>query len=312
MIGKKIKKLLFTYQHGGMTAAIGVMLRWLLCYFRILFRPAIFYKIEMYLLLGYWPNFKNPQSLNEKIQCRQLFSPHPLSTIVADKWAVRDYIVSKTNRPDILNDIFFAGAEPEKIPFAELPKAFVIKATHGSGWNIIVHDKDAADRSKIVSTCRKWLNTKYSVASRNYSETHYDRITPRVIIEKYIEDSGHKVPLDYKFYCFGGKPIFVLVTTGRYANHRENYYDLNWNEMPFNWDCPIGEGIAKPNMLEEMIGLASQIAGDFDFCRVDFYCPNNKKIIFGEITLAPVGGLGRFYPRKWDYYFGGLWDFRRI
>jgi hypothetical protein len=57
-----------------------------------------------------------------------------------------------------------------------------------------------------------------------------------------------------------------------------------------------------------MIELAKQIASDFDFCRVDFYFPNNEKIIFGEITLAPAGGLDRFYPKEWDYRLGEFWE----
>ena len=225
--------------------------------------------------------------------------------MVSDKYAAREYVVSKTGRRDLLNDIYFVGSDPGRIPFDELPNKFVIKANHGSGWNIIVFDKNNMNRDKVIAKCNMWLRRKYS--DTVFSETHYDKIIPKIIVEKFIEDSVFYLPLDYKFLCFDGK-VNCIETVIRYSNnYREIHYDTNWNDMNFRWGTLRAKDITKPRLLDEMIVVAEKIASGFDFCRVDLYCPDNKKIIFGEITLTPGSGLSPFYPRKWDYRLGKLW-----
>ncbi|MBE0411787.1 MAG: glycosyltransferase, partial [Anaerolineales bacterium] len=44
-----------------------------------------------------------------------------------------------------------------------------------------------------------------------------------------------------------------------------------------------------------------------DFIRVDLYCVNDERIVFGELTLTPEAGWGRFSPVKWDSIFGSFW-----
>lgn len=301
------KRALQVYQHGGFSLLFGKLIRHLLLPMRFLMGHVIFAKLEMFLILGYWPNIDNPKSLNEKICYRKLFAPPALSAVVCDKWAVREYVVSKTGRSDILNKTFFIGNAPEKIPFSDLPIKFVIKATHGSGWNIIVTDKNKVNHNEIISQCRMWLDMKYSDPLRNISEKYYDNIVPRIIVEMFIEDSVFDLPLDYKFLCFDGK-VRCIETVNRMADdYREIHYDENWNDMNFRWGTLRAEGFSKPHLLREMIEIAEHISSDFDFCRVDLYSPDNKKIIFGEITLAPGSGLSPFYPREWDYRLGKLW-----
>jgi hypothetical protein len=203
--------------------------------FKAILNPILFTKIEIFLSLGYWPNLKKPRSFNEKIFHRMLFNQHPLSGIVVDKYAVREYVCTKTNRPSILNQVLFVGSDPRKIPFQELPNKFVIKATHGSGWNIIVTDKNTINYQKVIARCNKWLRLKYSTASRNFSEKQYDNIKPQIMIEKFIDDSLYGIPLDYKFLCFNGQVKLIQVNTDRFLNHKENYYDVDWNAMDFKW-----------------------------------------------------------------------------
>ena len=45
-------------------------------------------------------------------------------------------------------------------------------------------------------------------------EWPYKDVKPRVIAEKYMEDSSSIVLKDYKFYCFNGKPEFVQLSEG--------------------------------------------------------------------------------------------------
>jgi len=56
-----------------------------------------------------------------------------------------------------------------------------------------------------------------------------------------------------------------------------------------------------------MIKVAEILGNDFDFIRVDLYCLQNSRIVFGEMTLAPEAGWGNFSPKEWDINLGQLW-----
>jgi hypothetical protein len=56
-----------------------------------------------------------------------------------------------------------------------------------------------------------------------------------------------------------------------------------------------------------MIRVAETLGEDFDFVRVDLYDTPNGGIIFGEMTLAPEAGGGKFQPMSYDFEIGQLW-----
>ena len=57
-----------------------------------------------------------------------------------------------------------------------------------------------------------------------------------------------------------------------------------------------------------MLEIASRLSAAFEFCRVDLYLLNDREIVFGEVTLYPGGGYERFFPLKWDFTLGALWN----
>lgn len=267
--------------------------------------PEIFKSIRMRLRLGYWPNIRKPRTFNEKVAHRQIFAPHPLASVVADKWRVRQYVAER-GLEDILNDIYFVTDDPSRIPFDDLPDRFVIKANHGCHWNIFVVSKQALDRQRTIQQCRQWLGTKYGKVSYD-NETHYDTIPPLILVERFIEDSQRDFPLDYKIFCFRQKAHFVQVDLGRFARRTKTIYDREWRDTGIQFIYPRGELVPKPHRLDDMLRIAERLACGFDFCRVDLYAPEPDRILFGEITMSPAGGLGRFTPREWDYRLGELW-----
>lgn len=42
--------------------------------------------------------------------------------------------------------LYWWSDRAESLPFDHLPRAFALKANHGSGWNILVEDKQAFSR----------------------------------------------------------------------------------------------------------------------------------------------------------------------
>jgi hypothetical protein len=267
--------------------------------------PLTYRSVRMFLRLGYWPDIRNPRTFNEKVAHRQIFAPHPLASVVADKWRVRQYVAER-GLEGLLNDVYFATDDPAKIPFDDLPDRFVIKANHGCHWNIFVRDKQLLDRQSVIRQCRRWLSTKYDTVSYD-NETHYRAIPPLILVEKLVDDGVHDFPLDYKLFCFHQTAHFVQVDIGRHAKRTKTIYDREWRDTGIQFIYPRGELVPRPPRLSEMLQVAERLSGDFDFCRVDLYAPDAERILFGEITMSPAGGLGRFTPREWDHRLGELW-----
>ena len=136
-------------------------------------------------------------------------------------------------------------------------------------------------------------------------ELQYRGIKPKIIAEKFIEDTNGELN-DYKIMCFNGEPKFVWVDCGRYSNHTKNIYDLDWNLQPFKMTYPISKTpIARPENLDKMIELAKILCKDFAFVRVDFYNVDGK-IYFGEMTFTSMSGTDKFEPEKYDLELGNM------
>ena len=54
-----------------------------------------------------------------------------------------------------------------------------------------------------------------------------------------------------------------------------------------------------------MWNLASKLAKDKPFSRIDFY-DVEENVYFGEITFFPTTGLGGFVPKEYDKVFGEM------
>ena len=112
--------------------------------------------------------------------------------------------------------------------------------------------------------------------------------------------------LDYKFFCFNGKPEFVEVDFDCFTAHTRNFYSLAWERLPLQILYPPYQGDAeRPNKLDEMIDVAKKLSKDFPFIRVDLYTCDDR-VYFGELTFHPEGGFGPILPNEWDEKLGGM------
>lgn len=189
-----------------------------------------------------------------------------------------------------------------------MPASFVIKTNNGSGTNIIVKDKCELDIKECKNRLEQWLNTDFSF--RHGFELQYQKVKPKIIIEKYISsEDGQSDIIDFKFFCFNGKPVYCQVITGRSEHKYIDFYDMNWNHMPFT-------GMAKnvknspqpincPPSFGEMKRISEIMSKDFSFVRVDLY-DDRGKVLFGEMTFTPSSGLGVFNPDEWDLILGDM------
>ena len=241
-------------------------------------------------------NLKNPKTLDEKIQWLKFntYYKNPLVTQCADKYAVRQY-VEKCGCPEILNELYGAYDKVEDIPWATLPNQFVIKWNFGCGQNLIVFDKSKLDIEDAKRKLNEWYKTK-DTFYLTYSEIQYRGIPPKLVCEKLIETEDGGLPVDYKLYCFNGKPFCVLMCSGRDATgHGAKYYLFNreWELLRYNKagkTAPEGFTLPKPDGIEKVFDYAEKISKPFPFVRADFYLEHGK-VTFGELTFTPDGGF---------------------
>ena len=265
---------------------------------------SLYERIRFYESQNYALNFSAPRSFNEKIARRKLHAMPPDATALADKWAVRAFVAQR-GHADILTPVLYRGTDMRASDFAGLPNRFAIKATHGSGWNILVNDKDRLDVQLALAQIGKWLKSVYGEAT---NEVHYHDIPPQIIIEQFIGESNGVAPIDYKFFVFHGKLEFIQVDLDRYSAHRRRFYDRLWRPQDFQLAHPLAPVMPRPPALERMIDVAEDLASGRDFVRVDLYALSDGAIGFGELTFAPGAGWERFGPtRAADDMLGALW-----
>jgi hypothetical protein len=174
------------------------------------------------------------------------------------------------------------------------------KTNHASGTNLLL--KRPVDRQDTVRKFTKWLKMNYYFVGR---EIQYKDITPRILIERFLDDGSVNGPLDYRFWCFNGKPEVVQVDNN--AHSINPFFDLDWKPLDLGYRN-FGSDIAvpQPPNFKEMIEIASALSSGFDFVRVDMYNLRGE-IIFGEMTFTPVSGLFMLAPSEWDRILGERW-----
>lgn len=238
----------------------------------------------------------HPKNLNEKLLWLSIYWRHPLKSICADKYKVRDYIVN-TKRLDeqLLVPLMGVYDNAEVIPFESLPNQFVLKCNHGCGYNIVVADKSKADFEVICKKLQAWMSETYGGA---LTEFHYRNIMPhRILCEQYLPSLGDKGLIDYKIHCINGRPTFVLVCYDRDEQEVAKLatFSLQWEQLYYCVDeQPLDINI--PGSLNQMIDLSCVLASDFPFVRVDFYDINGKPLI-GELTFTPYGNMIDYYKQ---------------
>ncbi len=257
---------------------------------------------------GFWPNYENPRHFTEKLWCRMLSERDPLLTIFCDKLAVRDYVTQRIGS-QYLVPVLWSGTNPADIPFDRLPTRFVLKTNHGCAYNILVRDKATLDVAAARAQLSRWLRTNFCEATYLGISWGYKNIPPAVLVEEFLEEKGEP-PVDYKFYCFGGRVEFLTVHYDRFRDHKTRSFDRNFAPYNFSYDFEQWHGdCERPVNFDEMVTAAEKLAAGHEFLRVDMYSLGTK-VYFGEITPYPGGVSTRFLPLSTDRRMGELWQRR--
>ena len=271
---------------------------------KIITNDKLYLKILFRVQMGYWLDFKNPITFNEKLQWLKLYNRKPEYTSMVDKYAVKNYVASKIGSQYIIPTLG-VWSTVEEIEWDKLPNQFVLKTTHGGGGCGVVICKDKA--SFDFDTAKKKL--KRSLESdiyRMYREWPYKGVKKRIIAEKYMTD-GEKELEDYKVHNFNGVPKVILVCRDRFKESSmiDDFYSDRWELLDIRrpGHPNSSDSIDCPEKLTEMLELSRKLSQDIPFLRTDFYTVDNR-IYFGELTFFPAAGMTPYEPEIWDKTFG--------
>ena len=264
--------------------------------------PELAHRVFYYHALHKDLNLNNPKDFNEKIQYMMLYVYGQKESNLADKYLVRDFLKEKGFK-NLSPKLYGVYNSPDEIDFAKLPKRFVLKCNHGCGDIEFCEDKSTFDINAAKQHLLTALQNDFSTQSL---EPQYHHIKRKNICEEFLpKDDGH-LPPDYKFYCFNGKVECILVCSEREKKLRLDYYDLNWNYLPYSLpEYRSKRKFEKPKNLSKMIKIASELSKGFPFVRVDLYNIDGK-IYFSELTFTPAAAITYYNTQEALDHFGSL------
>lgn len=266
--------------------------------------PDQFYiKARFRLSMGYPLDLKNPKTFSEKLQWLKFNDIHDEYTQMVDKVEAKKYVASIIGEEYIIPTLGVWNSVDE-IAWDALPKQFVVKATNDSGGLVICRDKASFNVEAAKTKLRELGNRDYSRVNKEYP---YKNVLHRFIAEEYKEDESGELR-DYKFFCFNGRAEYCQIIQGRNTEMTIDFYDRDWKHLPFHEPREYPHAATpnkKPLNYEKMLEIATTLASNIPFVRVDLYNVNGK-IYFGELTFFPTSGFGGFNPIDWDRRVGDM------
>ena len=270
----------------------------------------LYISLQYRYITGHKLEWKTLKRYSEKLQYLRLYTyPKHQGVIRAtSRRGAREFVKEKGYQ-DILIPSYGIYQKFDDIDFNTLPKQFVIKATHASGFNYIVLDKSQLDLKRLKKLFTRYLRTDYGAKT---VEPHYSKIKPELIIEHYI---GHEdaLPVEYKIHVFNGIARYLYVVTNRGKDIRYTNLYIDWTPFDgaqFNHWKTSDEKLVRPVHYERMIQIAQDLGRHFPFVRIDFYVVDHQ-LYFSEFTFTPAKGTLIFEQEKADYEIGSWLDINK-
>ena len=251
----------------------------------------LYLKLKYRLRAGYWMDFNNPTTLNEKLQWLKIHNRKDEYTTYSDKYLVKKYIADTIGEEYVIPTLG-VWDDPDEIDFDKLPNRFVMKPTHNSSvGRCLCEDKSKLDIPATRKMLKKALKQNYYYIWREWP---YKNIKPRVIAEPYIVNADGTSIVDYKFYCYGGEPRYFMYSVGEaHHNVRNCKFDLDGNNIDHLFKkkrALTDEEIKLPENLDEMIRIVRKLSVGYPHIRIDLYNVDGK-IYFGEMTFYSGDGF---------------------
>lgn len=256
---------------------------------------------------GGWENL----DFAAKVRWRMLHERNPLHPVLLDKVRVKEFARMRGVES---SRTFHVSADPDDIPFDELPGRCFLKANHASSWNFLRHDGEwyyfgygarllgedgslipepgrsrfRIARQMMRELCRRMLGAKYS-----RSELGYHVIPPRILIEEVMDPPpGETEIFDYRFYTFGGEVRAISLGSPSFRRLKTNVFlTPEWEVIPLTSHKEALPEVIPPSPanLRLLLEAARGLGLGIDFARVDLYRTMHG-IRLGEMTMYPEAG----------------------
>lgn len=127
----------------------------------------LYFSIKFRTHMGYWMDWEDPQTFNEKIQWLKVYDRHPEYTKMVDKVSAKEYVAGIIGNEYIIPTLAVYNSAAE-IDFDKLPNQFVLKCTHDSGGIVVCRDKSKLNLKATREILRKGLKRTYIIQNREY------------------------------------------------------------------------------------------------------------------------------------------------
>jgi hypothetical protein len=251
-----------------------------------------------------FPNLRNPETFNEKMNWRILKDRRPILEWTCDKLAMKDYVEKSQPATDLgvrIPQTFWSGTDIRDLSSVELPEHWVLKPNHRSGQ--IYFGQGQPDIPALDRISQSWL---YAFEQNDLHEWAYSKARTLLVAEELLGKPG-SVPSDYKFYVFAGEVAAIQVDIDRHIAHRRRMYLPDWSPLQaVSGTPPLAPTGPPPATFDRMLAIASELGRPFDFIRVDLYSVADD-IFFGELTPYSGSGLDVMEPDFLDIELGAKW-----
>ncbi len=253
---------------------------------------------------GAWPRLLAPRTLNDFMMRSMVLDRRPIWTRLADKLEARRFAIERLG-VDASVPVLAVCDRGADIPWDSLPPAFILKANHGSGWNIAVPDAATADRVAIAAQFDDWLGRCYADL---WQEWAYRNIAPRILAEPLLPSPGEGAPPDLRIFAFGGVTHLIrLRRTAPGGTTSFCHFDMDGRPLSFRMGPQRHEAMPFPTCdLAWIKATAATLSAGFDFLRVDFLLDGDR-VWLGELTVSPGARLEVADPPAWGLWLGALW-----
>jgi hypothetical protein len=254
------------------------------------------------------PNPAAPASDFDKFLWRKLFDHNPLFTMACDKIASKAH--AKSVCPELkFAEILWTGDDPTLIPEQLLAGSVVVKANHGSRWNVMVQNGHV-DRAIMRKQLSGWMTRQYG---RSFGEWGYTNASRSLLVEEMLLQEGEPIQSEYKFHVSGGRTAYVFIERKtEHAGAKKFYLNRDGQLSTESFDGDIASlRFTVPACFQRMRGIAESLAAPFDYVRCDLY-ELADEIYFSELTVYPTSGVGaRNQKLDLKKLRNSMWDLRR-
>ena len=259
--------------------------------------------------VGTLPDPATPLTDTDKFLWRKIFDHNPMFTTACDKLAAKEFALSVC--PGLKTaEVRWLGDDPRRLPQDVLCGDVVIKANHGSRWNIMVRHGNV-DLDAVRAKTQSWLGRRYG---RAFGEWGYRHARRCFFVEQMLIENGQPIRTEYKFHVVGGRTAYAYVSRRNDdGSESKCYLERDGRIAPISHsgsdDVRPWAEIEPPPSFSRMVAIAELLAAPFDYMRCDLY-ELNGDVFFSELTAYPLSGQGGSNPHLRQLRNSG-WDLRR-